>query len=39
MSNEAWMIGDRPEDEQAATAARIGFMWADIWREKFSPTT
>ncbi len=31
--DETWMIGDRPEDEQAATAAGVNFMWADIWRE------
>lgn len=32
---EAWMIGDRPEDEQAATSAGISFMDADIWRERW----
>jgi D-glycero-D-manno-heptose 1,7-bisphosphate phosphatase len=26
------MIGDRPEDEQAAEAANISFMWANDWR-------
>lgn len=25
-------IGDRPEDEQAAAAAHIKFIWADVWR-------
>jgi D-glycero-D-manno-heptose 1,7-bisphosphate phosphatase len=33
--NQAWMVGDRPEDEQAAAAAGINFMWADIWRERW----
>lgn len=36
-NSEAWMIGDRPEDEQAAAAAEINFMWADIWRNRFLP--
>ena len=36
-ADEAWMIGDRPEDEQAAAAAGINFMWADIWRSRFLP--
>lgn len=26
------MVGDRPEDEQAALAASIPFMWAEEWR-------
>lgn len=26
------MIGDRPEDEQAAQSAGISFQWADQWR-------
>jgi len=30
---EAWMIGDRPEDHQAAIAAGIGFVDAAAWRE------
>ena len=34
---DSWMIGDRPEDEQAATSAEINFMWADIWRNRFLP--
>lgn len=25
-------VGDRPEDEQAAIAAGVPFMWADAWR-------
>lgn len=33
--DECWMVGDRPEDEQAADSAGINFMWADIWRERF----
>lgn len=32
--NGAWMIGDRPEDEQCAAAAHINFMWADVWRDR-----
>lgn len=27
------MIGDRPEDEQAAQAAGFDFLWADEWRK------
>jgi len=27
------MVGDRPEDEQAAIAANVPFMWADTWRK------
>jgi histidinol phosphatase-like enzyme len=27
------MIGDRPEDEQAAHAAEFRFLWADAWRD------
>lgn len=27
-----WMVGDRPEDEQAAAAAGIPFQWAADWR-------
>ncbi len=33
--DEAWMIGDRPEDEAAACSAGINFMDADIWRERW----
>lgn len=29
---ECLYVGDRPEDEQAATAAGIRFQWADMWR-------
>lgn len=29
---QALMVGDRPEDEQAALAASIPFMWAEEWR-------
>lgn len=25
-------VGDRPEDEAAAQAANVPFMWADVWR-------
>ncbi len=35
--DESWMVGDRPEDEQAATTAGVGFMWADIWQNRFLP--
>lgn len=27
------MVGDRPEDEQAAVAAGMPFMWANTWRQ------
>lgn len=30
--SDSLMAGDRPEDEQAARAARVRFMWADQWR-------
>lgn len=29
---EILYVGDRPEDEQAAVAANIPFMWAEKWR-------
>jgi D-glycero-D-manno-heptose 1,7-bisphosphate phosphatase len=29
---EALYVGDRPEDQQAASNAGIPFMWADEWR-------
>jgi D-glycero-D-manno-heptose 1,7-bisphosphate phosphatase len=29
---EFLMVGDRPEDEQAAAAAGIPFTWAEEWR-------
>ncbi|MHC5719528.1 MAG: HAD hydrolase-like protein, partial [Nostoc sp.] len=29
------MVGDRPEDEQAAINAGINFCPADVWRDKF----
>jgi len=29
LPNETLMVGDSPEDEQAARAAKIDFMWAD----------
>lgn len=31
---EVLFIGDRPEDEQAAIAANVPFMWADRWRNQ-----
>lgn len=34
-ASECWYVGDRPEDEQAAAAAGVDFMWADIWRNRF----
>jgi D-glycero-D-manno-heptose 1,7-bisphosphate phosphatase len=33
-ATEALMIGDRPEDQQAAAAAGIDFRWADEWRRE-----
>jgi D-glycero-D-manno-heptose 1,7-bisphosphate phosphatase len=30
-ADECLMIGDRPEDEQAAAAAGIKFLSADVW--------
>lgn len=30
--DNALMVGDRPEDEAAAAAAGISFMWANVWR-------
>lgn len=33
----SWMIGDRSEDEQAAATAGLNFMWADVWRMRFTP--
>jgi D-glycero-D-manno-heptose 1,7-bisphosphate phosphatase len=29
---EVLMVGDRPEDQQAASSANIPFMWAEDWR-------
>ncbi|RUS93795.1 hypothetical protein DSM106972_095540 [Dulcicalothrix desertica PCC 7102] len=34
---EAWLIGDRPEDDGAASSAGIEFIWADTWRQRFAP--
>lgn len=31
--DECLMVGDRPEDEAAAAAAGINFIWAHHWRE------
>jgi phosphoglycolate phosphatase-like HAD superfamily hydrolase len=31
--DEFLMVGDRPEDEQAAAAAGIPFQWAHEWIE------
>lgn len=33
----AWMVGDRSEDEEAATNAGINFIHADVWRTRFIP--
>jgi D-glycero-D-manno-heptose 1,7-bisphosphate phosphatase len=33
--DDCWMVGDRPEDEQAAAVAGINFIWADIWRNRW----
>lgn len=30
--DELLFVGDRPEDEQAASGAEVAFMWADAWR-------
>lgn len=32
-NDKVTMIGDRPEDEQAALAANVPFQWADDWRK------
>lgn len=32
---DCWLIGDRPEDEQAADNAGINFCPADMWRDAF----
>lgn len=34
---EAWLVGDRPEDDGAASNAGIDFIWADTWRQRFLP--
>lgn len=36
-SEECWYIGDRSEDQAAANAAGIDFLWANIWRDRFLP--
>lgn len=36
-ADKVWYVGDRDEDEAAAAAANINFMWADIWRDRFKP--
>lgn len=33
---ECWMIGDRPEDQQCATAAGVKFIWASVMHAKFA---
>ncbi|MBN3948383.1 MAG: HAD hydrolase-like protein [Nostoc sp. NMS7] len=33
--DQAWMIGDRTEDEQSAINAGINFCPADVWRDRF----
>lgn len=32
---ESWMIGDRKEDGECAVKARLNFMWAETWRNRF----
>lgn len=32
---ETWMVGDRPEDEEAASKAKINFCFAEVWRQRF----
>jgi D-glycero-D-manno-heptose 1,7-bisphosphate phosphatase len=34
--SESWYVGDRPEDETCARNADIKFMWADIFRQRFT---
>jgi len=36
-AEKVWYVGDRDEDEQAAAAAGLNFMWADVWRMRFTP--
>jgi D-glycero-D-manno-heptose 1,7-bisphosphate phosphatase len=36
-ADKVWYVGDRPEDEQAAQTADLNFMWADTWRDRFTP--
>ena len=35
LTEELMMVGDRPEDEEAAKNARINFTWAEDWRNGF----
>ena len=35
--SEYWIVGDRPEDEEAAMRASVQFMPADIWLNRFRP--
>lgn len=35
--SECWMIGDRPEDEEAASNLGINYLAADVWRSRFLP--
>lgn len=35
--NDAWMVGDRPEDKQCAKAAGINFIPAAVMLAKFTP--
>jgi D-glycero-D-manno-heptose 1,7-bisphosphate phosphatase len=32
---DAWMVGDRLEDEQCAINAGINFCPAEVWRDRF----
>lgn len=37
LPSQTWMVGDRPEDEQAAEAAGVQFMAADVVRDRYRP--
>lgn len=33
---DMWYIGDRPEDESAAAAAGVNFLWAEVFHKRFT---